>query len=298
MRIVVTGSSGLIGSALVPALRSAGHDVVRLVRRPPAEPDEVRWDPQAGTLDAAALGTVDAAVNLAGAGVGDRRWNEEYKRLIRDSRVLSTRTLVAALTAMDPLPAVLVSGSAEGIYGDRGDEVLREDAAPGDGFLAGVTRQWEAEAVPAADAGIRVVHPRTSLVMTPDGGAFQPLVRVTRLGGAGPLGGGRQWWSWITLPDAVDALRFMLETPISGPVNLCSPEPARNRDLTRAIATALHRPALLPVPGFALRAVLGEFAGEITTSARLAPGRLQDAGFGFSHPSVDSAVRWLAASLR
>ena len=295
MRIVVTGSSGMIGSALVPALRANGHDVVRLVRRPPGAPDEVRWDPQAGSLDPVALGKVDAAVNLAGAGVGDKRWTDEYKKVILDSRVGSTRTLVTALTAMDPLPAVLVSASAQGFYGDRGDEVLGEDAAPGEGFLADVVRQWEAAAVPASDAGIRVVHPRTSLVMNADDGAFQPLLRLIRLGGGGPIGGGRQWWSWITLPDVLSALQFMLESSLSGPVNLASPEPARNRDLMAAIASALHRPSLLPAPSFALRAVLGEFASETLASTRLVPNQLRAAGFGYAHPSVDAAVRWLTS---
>lgn len=294
MRIVVTGSSGLIGSALVPALRAGGHDVVRLVRREPTAPDEVRWDPQADRLDAAALGNVDGAVNLAGAGVGDKRWDDEYKQVILQSRLTSTRTLVGALTVMDPLPRVLVSGSAQGVYGDRGDEQLTEESTPGDTFLADVVKQWEAAATPASDAGIRVVHPRTSLVMTPDGGAFAPLVRLIRLGAGGPLGSGRQWWSWITLPDAVAALTFMLDSSLTGPVNMASPEPARNRDLIRAIAAAMHRPALLPAPAFALRAAVGEFAGEILASARLAPTRLQAAGFRYTHPGVEQAARWLA----
>lgn len=296
MRIVVTGSSGLIGSALVPALRASGHDVVRLVRRAPSAPDEVRWDPSAGQLDAATLGNVDGAVNLAGAGVGDRRWTDDYKQVILQSRLTATRTLVGALTAMDPRPGVLVSSSAQGIYGDRGDEKLSEASPPGDGFLAEVARSWEDAAAPATEAGIRVVHPRTSLVMSRNGGAFQPLVRLIRLGLGGTLGNGRQWWSWITLPDAVAALRFMLESPLTGPVNLSSPEPATNRDLTAAIATAFHRPALLPAPGFAMRAALGEFAQEILTSARLEPAVLRQAGFGYAHPGVRQAARWLAES--
>ncbi|MFI7589521.1 TIGR01777 family oxidoreductase [Spongisporangium articulatum] len=302
MRIVITGSHGLIGSALVTALRASGHDVVKLVRSRPQAPDEVQWDPTGfvggplGSIDTDALGVVDAAVNLAGAGVGDKRWNDGYKREIHDSRTVGTATLVAALTAMDPLPKVLVSGSAQGVYGDRGDEVLTEDSAPGESFLADVVLDWEAAARPAAEAGIRVVHPRTSLVMAPHGGAFQPLARLIKLGLGGPLGNGKQWWSWITLPDTVAALQHMLDSDLSGPVNLASPEPARNRELIGALAAALHRPALLPAPSFALRAAVGEFAGEILASARLSPQKLTDSGFGFAHPTVESAARWFADS--
>ena len=294
MRIVVTGSHGLIGSALVTALRAGGDDVVRLVRGEPETADDVSWDPAAGRLDPAALGQVDAAVNLAGAGVGDQRWNDAYKRTILRSRVDSTRTLVSALTALDRLPKVLVSASAQGVYGDRGDEVLTEDSALGSTFLAGVVKQWEAAAVPAAEAGIRVVHPRTSLVMTPSGGAFQPLLRLIKLGTGGPLGNGKNWWSWITLPDMVAALRFMLDSSLAGPVNVSSPEPARNGDIIRAIASALHRPAVVPAPAFAMKLAVGEFAGEILGSQRMQPARLTGAGFGYAHPTLDSAARWLA----
>lgn len=296
MRIAVTGSHGLIGSALVTALRAGGDDVVRLVRGTPEGKDEVGWDPAAGRLDPADLGHIDAAVNLAGAGVGDRRWNDAYKRTILQSRVDSTRTLVTALTALDHLPKVLVSGSAMGVYGDRGDEVLTEDSSLGNTFLADVVKQWEAAAVPAAEAGIRVVHPRTSLVMTPSGGAFQPLLRLIKLGAGGPLGSGKNWWSWITLPDMVASLRFMLGSSLAGPVNVSSPEPARSIDVIRAIASALHRPALLPAPVFAMKLAVGEFAGEILASQRLQPARLTGAGFGYAHPTVDAAARWLATS--
>jgi uncharacterized protein (TIGR01777 family) len=308
VRIAVTGSHGQIGSALVPALRAAGHDVVRLVRNSPTAPDQVQWAPAEGRIDAAALGQVDGAVNLAGAGVGDKRWTAGYKQILLNSRIQGTRTLATALAAMDPLPEVLVSGSAMGIYGDRGEEQLTEDSPLGDTFLAGLAQQWEAAADPARDAGIRVVHPRTSLVMAASGGAFQPLIRLIRLGLGGPLGNGRQWWSWITLPDVVAALQLMLDgssqrpeqgplqNPLEGPVNLASPNPARNAEVIRAVARAFHRPSLLPAPAVALRLVLGEFAGEILASDRLAPVRLQEAGFQYAHPDLESAARWLSGA--
>lgn len=295
MRIAVTGSTGLIGTALVARLRAAGHTVVRLVRRPTRGADEVSWDPRRGTLDLDGLAGVEAAVHLAGAGAGDHRWTEAYKRTIRDSRVLGTRTLVRALTALDPPPRVLVSGSAVGYYGDRGDEVLTEDSVGGEGFLADVVRAWEAETRPAADAGIRVACARTGLVMAREGGAFDRLLRLARLGLGGPLGSGRQWWPWITLDDEVAALEFLLSSEASGPVNLSAPHPERNADIARALGHALHRPAVAPAPGFALRIVLGEFAAEVLASQRMVPRRLLGAGFPFTYPDLDGAAAWLTA---
>jgi uncharacterized protein len=295
MKIVVTGASGLIGSALVPHLQARGHEVIRLVRRPPEAANEVRWQP-GSPLDPAPLAGVQAAVHLAGAGVGDHRWTDAYKDTIRRSRVESTRTLVDALSALDPSPGVLVSGSAIGIYADRGDQELTETSAPGPGFLAEVTQAWEAEAERATAAGIRVVTIRTGLVMSQHGGAFQRLLSLARLGGAGPMGSGRQWWSWITLDDEVAAIAFLLEhDALSGPVNLTAPEPRRQLDVARAMASRLHRPALLPAPGFALRLVLGEFAQEVLASQRVLPQRLLDAGFSFAHPTLDDAAGWLTA---
>jgi uncharacterized protein len=294
VRIAVTGSSGLIGTALVTALHAAGHDVVRLVRRPARQPDEVRWDPAAGTVEPDGLAGVEAAVNLAGTGVGDRRWSDAHKRAILDSRTDSTTTLVKALTALDPVPRVLVSGSAVGYYGDRGDEPLTETAEPGTTYLAGVTRAWEDAALVAEGAGIRVATARTGLVLTPDGGALGPLLRLARLGLAGPLGNGRQWWPWITLDDEVRALIHLLEHDLAGPVNLTAPQPARNGELIKAVAGALHRPALLPAPAFALRIALGEFAGEILASQRVLPARLLESGFTFHHQTPAQAAAWVA----
>lgn len=294
MRIVVTGSSGLIGTALVTALHSAGHDVVRLVRRAARQADEVQWDPDKGELDVAALSGVEAAVNLAGAGVGDHRWTDEYKQTILQSRVRSTRTLVEALTRLDPLPKVLLSGSAQGVYGDRGDEVLTENSPGGDGFLADVVRAWEAQTAPAEEAGIRVAHLRTGLVMAAQGGAFGRLVPLVKLGVAGPLGSGRQWWSWITLDDEVAAIMHLLAAPVHGPVNLCAPGVATNAEVTRAIGRALHRPTLLPAPAFGLRLVLGEFAQDVLASTRMAPAVLDKSGFVFGQPALEDGAQWLA----
>lgn len=293
MRIAITGSTGLIGTALATRLQQEGHDVVRLVRRPPRAADEVAWDPERGTVDLDGLRGVEAAVHLAGAGVGDHRWTDEYKRTIRNSRVLGTRTLVAALTALDPLPSVLVSGSAVGFYGDRGDEELTEVSAGGQGFLADVVRAWEAETAPAAAAGIRVALARTGLVMSSEGGAFGRLLPLVKLGLAGPLGDGRQWWPWITLDDEVSALTFLLTRDVSGPVNLGSPQPARNGEVTRALGRVVNRPAVLKAPRFALRLALGEFSADVLASQRMLPQRLVDAGFTFRHPDLDTAARWV-----
>jgi uncharacterized protein (TIGR01777 family) len=293
VKIAVTGSTGLIGTALVTRLHQGGHDVLRLVRHAPRRPDEVRWNPQAGTIDVDKLAGVEAAVHLAGAGVGDKRWTEEYKRVIRESRVLGTRTLVTALTSLDPLPRVLVSASAVGIYGDRGDEDLTEESPTGQGFITDVGRAWEAETEPATAAGVRVALIRSGLVMTRGGPAFGRLVQLTKLGLGGPLGNGRQWWPWITLEDEVGAIEFLLTHDVSGPFNLAAPDPHRQRDIAGAIAKAAHRPALLPAPAFALRIVLGGFASEILASRRELPRKLQAAGYVFRHPTLDVAARWL-----
>jgi uncharacterized protein (TIGR01777 family) len=293
VKIAVTGSTGLIGTSLVTRLHAAGHDVVRLVRHAPRQPDEVTWDPQAGSIDVDRLAGVDAAVHLAGAGVGDHRWTEEYKRVIRDSRVLGTRTLVTALTALDPLPKVLVSGSAVGYYGSRGDEELTEESSGGSGFLAGLVRAWEAETEPAAAAGIRVATIRTGLVLSREGGALGRLLPLIKLGLGGPLGDGRSWWPWITLEDEVGAIEFLLTRELSGPVNLSAPNPARQAEVVKALAGVAHRPALLPAPRFGLRLVLGEFADDVLASQRMYPRRLEAAGYAFRQPTLDAAARWV-----
>jgi uncharacterized protein (TIGR01777 family) len=293
MRIAITGSHGLIATALMPALRANGHDVIQLVRGTPRGPGQVEWDPAAGSVDLPGLAGVEAAVHLAGAGVGDKRWSEDYKRVIRDSRVLGTRTLVRALTSLDPLPRVLVSGSAVGYYGERGDEVLTESSSKGEGFLSDVVEAWEAEAIPAQEAGIRVVHPRTGLVMARSGGAFSQLMLLARLGVGGPLGNGRQWWSWITMADHVAALQYLIDSELTGPVNLTAPAPARNKEVIRALASALHRPSLVPAPAFALKLVLGEFSSDVLGSQRVLPDQLTSSGFTFQHPTLAAAATWM-----
>lgn len=292
MKVVVSGASGLIGSALVPHLRSAGHEVVRLVRREPAAPDEARWDPAAGSVDLAAIGGVDAVINLSGAGVGDRRWTAAYKDEIRDSRVQSTSTLATAMARLDPLPSVLVNGSAIGWYGETGDRPVNESAPAGEGFLADVVRDWEAATAPAEAAGIRVVHARTGLVVAKEGGAWARLFPIFRLGLGGRLGSGRQYWSWISMRDEIRALAFLLDHQgLRGPVNLTAPHPATNADVTAAMGKALGRPTLLPVPAFALQAALGEFSSEVLGSAYVLPTALEGTDFTWQDPRIEDAIR-------
>jgi uncharacterized protein (TIGR01777 family) len=290
VQIAITGSTGLIGKALVRALRDEGLTVIRLVRHPATGEDEVRWDPF-GEVDSGALEGVDAVVHLAGAGLGDHRWTESYKRQVRDSRVEGTRTLSRALARLDRRPAVLVSGSAVGFYGDTGDVSVDESAPEGEGFLAELCRDWEAAAQPAVDAGIRVVHPRTGLVLSREGGLLAKVLPLFRCGLGGRLGTGRQWMSWITVADQVAALRFLIHDGLSGPVNLTAPEPVTNAGFTAAMGRAVHRPAPFIVPAPVLRLALGEFADEgALVSQRVLPDRLAKAGFTFKHPDIGGAL--------
>jgi len=293
MKIVVTGAGGLIGRPLVAALLDAGHDVTRLVRRTPQASDEVAWDPAAGTIDATGLEGVSVAVHLAGAGIGDRRWTDSYKREILDSRVNGTHLLASALAGLDPKPSVMVSASAIGWYGDRGDEILDETASKGAGFLADVTAAWEAATEPAAAAGIRVVHPRTGIVLSKDGGALQRLLLPFKLGAGGRIGSGDQWWSWITLEDEVAALMHLgLTSEMAGPVNLTAPDPVTNKDFVAALGAALKRPAVLPTPSLALKAILGSELAEalLFQSQRVIPARLEADGFEFRAPNLADAL--------
>jgi uncharacterized protein (TIGR01777 family) len=292
MKVAVTGASGLIGSALVPHLRSVGHEVLRVVRRPASLPDEVTWDPIAGSIDLAALAGVDGVVHLAGAGVGDHRWSDDYKREILDSRVEGTHTIAQAMAQLEQRPRVLVSASAIGWYGDTGERIVDETAPVGSGFLANVVEAWEAAAHPASEAGIRVVHPRTGLVVAKHGGAWARMFPLFRFGLGGKLGAGSQYWSWISLRDEVCALQFLLEQDhLNGPVNLTGPAPLTNAEITSVMGKVMGRPTLLPAPAFALKAALGEFSTEVLGSARVVPSVLLNAQFGFQDPTVESAIR-------
>lgn len=291
MDIVVAGSHGLIGSELLERLRAEGHRVRRLVRRPPQTAHEREWDPDRGILDPAALEGADAIVNLAGAGIGARRWTAAYKRVLLTSRTRTTDLLARTTAGLDSPVPVLVQGSAIGYYGDRGAQLLTETSSSGDGFLARLVREWEAATRPAEEAGVRVVHARTGIVLTPEGGALGRLLPFLRLGVGGPLGRGTQFWSWITLRDEVAALCHLLTAPVHGPVNLCAPEAATNADVTRALARALRRPSLVHVPSVALKVVLGELATDILGSQRARPTVLEASGFRFSDTDLDAAAR-------
>jgi uncharacterized protein (TIGR01777 family) len=294
MRVVVTGASGLIGTALVRSLRADGHEVVRLVRRAARAEDERQWDPSAHRLDAAHVAGADAVVHLAGAGVGDHRWSDDYKKTILDSRIDGTSTIASTVADLPEAdrPRMLLSASAVGFYGDTGDDAVDESGPKGSGFLADVVQQWEAATAPAVGAGVRVVTPRSGIVLAADGGALGKVLPLFKLGLGGRLGSGRQWMSWIALPDEIAALRFLLDRDdISGPVNLTAPEPVTNRDYTKAIGRAVHRPALAWVPPQALRAALGGFADEgVLVSQRVVPGRLEESGFTFTYADVDAAL--------
>jgi hypothetical protein len=275
----------------VPHLRAAGHEVVRLVRRDPSAPDEIRWDPARGQLNPADLAGVEAAVHLSGASVS-RRWTQASRRTIRASRVESTALLAETLASLSPLPKVLLSGSAVGFYGDTGDRLEDEEGLRGDGFLADVVGDWEAAAHPAMTAGIRVCRLRTGIVLARQGGALRLQLPIFKLGAGGRLGSGHQYTSWITLEDEIAAITFLLTADdVSGPVNLVAPNPVTNRDFTKVLAGALHRPAIAAVPPFALKIVFDGFADEgLLIGQRLAPRVLTEAGFTFSHPDLREAL--------
>jgi uncharacterized protein len=285
-RIAISGASGLIGTALVGHLRSEGHTVQRLVRRKAQAPDEIQWDPASDSVDIAALTGVDAIIHLAGANVGDHRWTKKYRAEILNSRLLGTTAIAQAVTTVSP--KVFISASAIGYYGETGNRAVTESDRGGDDFLAAVCREWEAAADLASNT--RVVKIRTGLVLEPTGGALGRMLPLFRFGVGGKLGSGKQWWSWITLHDQIRAICHLLESDISGPVNLTSPNPVTNQDFTAALARALHRPALLPVPGFALKIALGGFSTEILGSKKVLPQALLDSGFTFDYPHITSAL--------
>ncbi|MFV2019873.1 TIGR01777 family oxidoreductase [Micromonospora sp. LOL_023] len=294
MRILLAGASGFLGTRLVARLRADGHDTVRLVRRPAPGPGEFTWSPSAGQLDPAVLAGVSAVINLAGAGVGDKRWTDSYKALIRSSRVDSTSTLATAIAALPAAdrPSVLLNSSAVGWYGDTGDQPVEENAPAGEGFLSDVARVWEAATGPAEDAGVRVVRLRTGLPLHRDGGLLKPQLLPFRLGLGGKLGSGRQWVPWIALADWLAAVSFLLEREdIAGPVNVVGPTPVTNAAFGKALGAAVHRPAIMPIPALALQVALGEFAVEALRSARVLPGVLNQAGFDFQYPDLPQALQ-------
>jgi uncharacterized protein (TIGR01777 family) len=292
MDVLVTGSSGLIGTALVEALHARGDTVRRAVRRT-ATGGDVQWDPVAGKLDAAALDGVDAVVNLAGAGIGDHRWTDAYKAEVVDSRVKGTALLARTIAERTGArPAVLVSGSAIGYYGNRGDEQLDETSAPGTDFLADLCVQWEAATAPAQQAGVRVAHIRTGIVLSPKGGALKKQLPLFKLGLGGSFGSGKQWQSWISIDDEIAAILHVLDHDVRGAVNLVAPNPVTNREFTRTLGHALHRPAVFPIPKFGPALLLGS---ELTSSLlffsqRVRPATLEASGFSFGNPTLESAL--------
>lgn len=294
MRIGITGSSGLIGTALSEHLRSAGHDVTAIVRRAAAGPSELAWDPAAGTIDRDALATLDAVVHLAGAGIGDRRWTDAYKRTLVESRTVTTDLLASTMASLGAEgPQVLISGSAIGYYGNRGDEEVDETSAPGPGFLAEICVAWEAATAPAEAAGVRVAHIRTGIVLSAKGGALRKMLPLFKLGLGGRFGRGDQWMSWISIDDEVRAIEHLLTADVAGPVDLTAPNPVRNREFASTLASVLGRPALLPVPAFGPKLLLGgELADALLFDGqRVLPKVLLADGYEFAHEGLEAALR-------
>lgn len=292
MEIAVTGSSGFLGWPLVAALEAEGHRVRRVVRREPVGPDEVAWDPGSGTIDDEGLAGVEAVIHLAGEGINAKRWTAAQKRRILDSRAQGTDLIAKAAARLDPRPAVLISASAIGYYGDRGDEEVTEDTPPGDDFLADVCVAWEGAALPAVVAGVRTVFVRTGIVLHPRGGALAKMLPLFRLGLGGRMGGD-QWWSWISLADEIGSIVHLLHADVAGPVNLTAPAPVTNAELTRTLGAVLERPAVIPIPRFGPQLLLGRELAQslLYSSARIVPSRLQASGYEFRHPELDVALR-------
>jgi uncharacterized protein (TIGR01777 family) len=294
MKIVISGASGLIGTQLVAKLSSSGHEVIRLVRRSPKS-GEMQWNPKSGTLDAAALEGTDAVIHLSGAGIGDKRWSAAYRKEILDSRTDTTALLAKTIASLSRKPSVFLTGSAIGIYGARNDEQLTEVSTHGTGFLADVCEQWEAAAKPAVDAGVRTVYLRTGIVLSPKGGALKKLLPLFKLGVGGKFGNGKQWQSWISIDDEIGAIEHLLTANVSGAVNLTAPNPVTNAEFTKVLASVLKRPAIVPVPTFAPKILLGgELADALLfTGQRVIPAALNASGYTFKHTTLESALRSL-----
>ena len=291
MKIVITGSSGLIGSALVRDCEKKNFEVVKLVRRAPKQENESQWDPIKGIVDLNVLEKATAIVNLAGAGVGDRRWSKKYKKLILDSRVNSTETLANAIVNLKTPPSVFVSGSAIGFYGDTADVAVDENANLGEGFLSDVVFNWEYAAQRVRSNNIRVVHPRTGLVMSKRGGLLKKILPLFKLGLGGKLGNGKQYWSYISLEDEIRAIHHVIDdVRLTGGVNFTNPNPVTNAEFTKSLSSVVNRPAFLNVPSLALKIALGEFSIEALGSSRILPSKLQAAGFKFNQPDILSTL--------
>lgn len=300
MKVLIAGASGFLGQALTRDLIDHGHQVHALVRRTARSDSEIEWHPEQGSIDPDALRGYGAVIGLSGAGIGDRRWTPAYKQELVDSRIKPTNALATALAflPMAQRPRTFLNASAVGYYGNRGDELLPETGGAGEGFLADLVARWEAATEPAADAGVRVVHLRTGLVLSARGGLLARLIPLYRRGLGGRLGSGEQFQPWITLADVVAAIRFLLESnQVSGPVNLAAPAPVRNKEFSAELGRVLNRPAKLAVPRLALRAALGEFAnGGVLASERVIPERLSAAGYSFKHPELRSGLEWAVAN--
>ena len=294
MKVLISGATGLIGSALIPVLEGGGHEITRLTRSPVSGGD-VGWDPDAGEIDASRLEGYDAVVHLAGENIGVGRWTEEKKGRIMESRSRGTRLLAETIASLPEPPEVMVSASAVGYYGDRGNELLSEESGPGSDFLAEVCKAWEAAADPAREAGIRVVHPRNGVVLSTGGGALARLLPIFKLGGGGRVGSGRQWWSWIAVDDVVGAIVHALtRDSVEGPVNLGSPNPVTNAEFTRVLGKILNRPTIFPLPSPAARLMLGEVADALLlASQRVEPAKLKGSGYEFLFPELEGALRHL-----
>jgi uncharacterized protein (TIGR01777 family) len=294
LNVLVSGSTGLVGSALVSALADEGHSVVRLTRSGDAENEAVRWDPSSGSIDADRLEEIDAVAHLAGESIVGR-WTSAKKARIRNSRVQGTRLLSEALAELSTPPRVMVSASATGYYGDRGTELLREESAPGNNFLAALCREWEAAADPVREAGVRVVHPRFGLVLSPQGGALGTTLPIFKLGGGGRIGSGRQYWPWIAIDDVVGSILHALKTDsLEGPVNISVPDPPTNAQYTRILGRVLNRPTIFPLPASVARLVFGRLADELLlASQRVEPARLKESGYEYRHPELEGALQHL-----
>ena len=294
MEVILTGASGLIGEALVASLQQDGHRPVQLVRRSPKKnADEIQWDPAEQKIDADSLASADAVINLNGAGIGDKRWSDEYKKLLISSRTRPTSLLATTLASLNSPPKIFLSGSAIGVYGDRSDEVLSEDSEHGSSFLSDLCTKWETAAQPAIDAGIRTAFLRTGIVLTPRGGALKKLLPLFKLGLGGKFGSGDQYMSWISLTDEVRAIVHLLDSDLKGPVNLTAPNPVTNADFSKKLGQALGRPAFLPVPAFGPKLLVGSELADalLFDSARILPMALTDDGFRFEHAQVEDAFR-------